>query len=114
MRSRPRRCGPGRRLSFSRSECAWRTRSSWPAWPRKGWLPSTKPWTTDRRALIFAARRAGPRGRWRARAAAAREELDAITHAEERIGMLEKEEARLLKELGTIGSRLSEARRAAG
>src|SRR3990170_1271746 len=49
-----------------------------------------------------------------ARAAAAREELEAITHAEERIGMLEKEEARRLKELGTIGSRLSEARRAAG
>src|SRR3972149_1518605 len=26
MRSRPRRCGPGGGLSFSRSECAWRTR----------------------------------------------------------------------------------------
>jgi len=49
-----------------------------------------------------------------ARAAAAREELETITHAEERIGVLEKEEARRLKDLGTIGSRLSEARRAAG
>jgi DNA repair protein RecN (Recombination protein N) len=49
-----------------------------------------------------------------ARAAAARQELDAITHAEERIAQLEKEEAKRLKELGAIGDRLSRTRQAAG
>jgi DNA repair protein RecN (Recombination protein N) len=49
-----------------------------------------------------------------AREAAARVELDAITHAEERIAALEKDEARGLKELGQIGDRLSTARRSAG
>jgi DNA repair protein RecN (Recombination protein N) len=49
-----------------------------------------------------------------ARAAAAREELETITHAEERIAALEKEEARRLKDLGAVGNRLSAARRAAG
>jgi DNA repair protein RecN (Recombination protein N) len=47
-------------------------------------------------------------------AASARQELDAITHAEERIAQLEKEEARKLKQLGEIGDRLSRSRQAAG
>jgi DNA repair protein RecN (Recombination protein N) len=49
-----------------------------------------------------------------ARAAAARDELETITHAGERIAALEKEESRQLKGLGEIGGRLSQARRAAG
>jgi DNA repair protein RecN (Recombination protein N) len=49
-----------------------------------------------------------------ARAASARQELDAITHAEERIAQLEKEEAKRLKGLGEIGDRLSRTRQAAG
>jgi DNA repair protein RecN (Recombination protein N) len=48
------------------------------------------------------------------RAATARQELETITHAEERIAALEKDEARGMKDLGVIGSKLSEARRAAG
>lgn len=49
-----------------------------------------------------------------ARAAAARDELETITHAGERIAALEKEESRQLNGLGEIGGRLSQARRAAG
>lgn len=41
-------------------------------------------------------------------------ELDTISHAEERIGALEAEEANLLAELGRRGAVLSAARRAAG
>lgn len=41
-------------------------------------------------------------------------ELDTISHAEERIGALEAEEARLLAEIGGLGAALSAARRAAG
>jgi len=44
----------------------------------------------------------------------AAEELEAISHAEERIGELEAEEARLLADLGRQGAELSLARRAAG
>jgi DNA repair protein RecN (Recombination protein N) len=41
-------------------------------------------------------------------------ELDAISHAEERISGLETEEARLLAEIGQLGAELSVTRRAAG
>ena len=41
-------------------------------------------------------------------------ELEAISHAEERIAGLEAEEAELLAELGRLGAALSAARRAAG
>ena len=41
-------------------------------------------------------------------------ELDTISHAEERIGELEAEEANLLAEMGRRGAVLSAARRAAG
>ncbi|MCD6289356.1 MAG: DNA repair protein RecN, partial [Anaerolineae bacterium] len=44
----------------------------------------------------------------------AQAELETITHAGERIAELEEEEERLLHEIGTLGQRLSEARRAAG
>ncbi len=44
----------------------------------------------------------------------AQAELENITHAEERIAELEAEEERLLHEIGELGRRLSEARRAAG
>ncbi len=45
---------------------------------------------------------------------AAHEELEAITHAEERIRTLQSEEASALERLGQVGSQLSEARREAG
>ncbi|HEY45094.1 MAG TPA: DNA repair protein RecN [Anaerolineae bacterium] len=47
-------------------------------------------------------------------AEAARAELEAITHSEERLQDLESEEARLLSHLGELGSELSQARRQAG
>ncbi len=46
-------------------------------------------------------------------AARAAEELEAISHAEERIGELEAQEAALLAEIGRAGAALSAARRAA-
>jgi DNA repair protein RecN (Recombination protein N) len=49
-----------------------------------------------------------------AKAAAAREELETITHAGERIAALEQEEARQLQGLGEAGARLSQRRRDAG
>jgi DNA repair protein RecN (Recombination protein N) len=49
-----------------------------------------------------------------AKAAAAREELETITHAGERIAALEQEEARQLQSLGETGARLSQRRRDAG
>jgi len=49
-----------------------------------------------------------------AKAAAAREELETITHAGERIAALEQEEARQLQSLGEAGARLSQRRRDAG
>lgn len=45
---------------------------------------------------------------------AAQQELDAITHAEERIRTLESEEGSALERLGQVGSQLSEARQEAG
>jgi len=44
----------------------------------------------------------------------AQAELDTITHSEERIAELEAEEERLLREIGELGQRLSQARREAG
>ncbi len=49
-----------------------------------------------------------------AHAQAARQELETITHAEERIRTLEADEAAGLAELGALGNRLSQARRKAG
>ncbi|OGO14973.1 MAG: DNA repair protein RecN [Chloroflexi bacterium RBG_13_68_17] len=49
-----------------------------------------------------------------AHAEKARQELETITHAEERIRVLESDEATVLSALGVIGSRLSQARRKAG
>ena len=43
-----------------------------------------------------------------------RDELETISHAEERIGQLETEEHQLLADLGRHGAELSAARRAAG
>jgi DNA repair protein RecN (Recombination protein N) len=47
-------------------------------------------------------------------AARAAEELETISHSEERIGQLEAEEHQLLRDVGRQGTELSEARRAAG
>jgi len=44
----------------------------------------------------------------------AQAELDSITHAEERIAELEREEERLLRAIGEVGQRLSASRREAG
>ncbi len=49
-----------------------------------------------------------------AHAEKARQELETITHAEERIRVLQAEEAAALAELGKLGSRLSQARNKAG
>ncbi len=49
-----------------------------------------------------------------AKAAAARQELETITHAGERIASLEQEEAHQLQKLGEAGARLSQRRREAG
>ena len=49
-----------------------------------------------------------------AHAEKARQELEAIAHADERVQVLQDKEAELLTALGAVGARLSEARRKAG
>jgi DNA repair protein RecN (Recombination protein N) len=49
-----------------------------------------------------------------AHADAAREELETISHAEERLKALEAEEVELLSRIGTLGDQLSQARRSSG